>query len=309
MKLFIYIYLLLTSIPFALSAQDRGAKGFIEDSPSLCVAKLYRQKEDVYARYGYTFVSDSSKAYYSQFDWYNPMQRNEFIRLTESDAVLVEQLNTDIEKLLVEQSFLPEGVMSLTKDELVDRFPRQVRRGIGMTAYTIKYVFPFEDKTGENHLILGESSYNNYPKAEDLPIFNDAIKAVVCKQENRFLFRRAEIEDKIGLKGDLFDIRFIPRYTSTDDIDGDGFADPVFVYASCGLKGSLEGLVKVYLLYKDQMLSIEIQNDFETKDTFINTSIGIGLLPQAVQLRLKRVIEGMEVDGFCVLEDDWLDIF
>lgn len=309
MKFLIRILLLFIFSCSTINGQQNQLDYPNDSLKSESIEQLYRQKEYIYARHGYSFESDSSKAHFMQYDWYQPNQRNRFIRLTDLEELQVGKINNRIEELLSYRLFLPEGVSCLAKDEILAKYSSRVKSNIGLSDYQISYVFSYEDAGGSYQVVLGESAYNNFSKMQDRAIFNDAIKGVLCKEEGGYLLKRVEMEDKIWMKGNLFDLRFLPQYTHIDDIDADGFVDPVFVYSTYGMKGYDEGQVSICLIYKSKIFAINLQHDGSKKNAFISGSSDVRFFPEAIKKHLILLIEKLQEDKICILDDDWSRFF
>lgn len=308
MKLYLSIILLLlscTSVYGQEKYSDEDDHSFANNS----IEQLFRQKEYIYARHGYSFESDSSTVYFKRYDWYKPIQRNSFIRLTDREEKQVSKINKRIEGLFQQKINFSEDAKSLNKEEIKKQISSRTQFNIGMSAYEVSYVFPYEDRSGRYKLILGESAYNHYSKTQDKAIFKEALKAVLCKEEGGYLLKQMELEDKVRMKGNLFDIRFLPYYTLLEDVDGDGLVDPIFVYTTYGINGHAQGRTGICLIYKSDILEISVQNDVSKDESLISGSSNIRFLPEVVRLRLIRLIEQLQKDGICVLNETWSDIF
>lgn len=307
------IILLLTLIPITLKSQitslEKDTRIDKDDLENLSIPQLQRMKEYIYAKHNFTFANDSSKAYFSQFDWYSSEQRNSLIVLSENEELNLIKINDRIESLINTTSHIPARLNNQNRAELIQQMPVRVQGNIGLSTYSIKYIFQYNDRDGNHAIILGESPYSYFNSKQDRPVFNNVIKAVYCKEEDGFLMKRAEIEDRINTSSNLFDIRFMPQYIYLDDINGDGLTDPIITYSSMGSNGYADSRTRISLLYKKNIITIDIQNLSGKKHSEINISTHFHLLPLSIKDKLKSIVKDLNYDGICVLSDNWSEAF
>lgn len=312
MKKFKLLVLLITFIPLSAHSQEGRINSIRignNDISKMSIPELHLAKETIYAKHNYTFTSDSSNIYFSQFDWYTPMHRNSLIVLSEAEETAISMINDRIENLLSEKSHLSEGLAAKSKIEKYKNLTPKEKGHIGLFTYSISGAFEYEDRAGQHAIFLGVTPHNPFSKKQDRAVFNNVIKAVYCTIEDGYLTKQIEIEDLINPHSSLFDIRFMPQYISFDDIDQDGLVDPIITYTTMGKDGYRNGRTKINLLYKKTIISIDIQSSTKEEYLLINTNTRFHFLPEQIKQKLINLVAQMENDGLCTLEDNWQTYF
>lgn len=308
MKIFKLLIVLITFLPFSIHSQEGHIKSIWLDNNDInkmSIPELYLAKETIYAKHNYAFTSDSSKIYFSQFDWYTPMYRNSLIVLSEAEEFAIALINDRIENLLSEKSYISKELATKSKIDKYKNLTPKEKGHIGLFTYSISDAFEYEDRAGQHAIFLGVTPHNPFSKKQDRAVFNNVIKAVYCTIEDGYLTKQIEIEDLINPHSSLFDIRFMPQYISFDDIDQDGLVDPIITYTTMGKDGYRNGRTKINLLYKKTIISIDIQSSTKEEYLLINTNTRFHFLPEQIKQKLINLVAQMKNDGVCTLDDNW----
>lgn len=313
MKILKSFFLFVSIIPFILNAQTGRSRDSIwidkNDIEHMSIPELYLMKETIYAKHNYSFKSDSSRIYFSQFDWYSPNHRNSLVVLSDQEELTIAKLNDRIESILYEKAYLPEHLTDKNRNEQFKNITLKEKGHIGLFTYTIKNVFKYNDREGDHIIFLGESPYNPFSLKQDRAIFNNVVKAVYCKAEGNYLMKRIEIEDLIDPKSSLFDIRFMPQYIFLDDIDQDGLTDPIITYTSMGKDGYENGWTRINLIHKKNIITISIQNSTKKEKRLLSVSSRFHILPRTIKRKLIDLVETLKKDKICTLDNNWRDSF
>lgn len=306
LKLFLSIFIFTNVLIYSQDKQDQTSPWIDRyDMEQMSIPELYRLKETIYAKHNYSFSSDSSRIYFSQFDWYSPTLRNSLIEISESEELTIAKINDRIESLLYEKVYTPQTLSVQSRIDKYSNLTLKEKGHIGLFSYSIKNVFEYNDKAGQHFIFLGESPYNPFSQQQDRAIFNNVIKAVYCTAEDGYLTKKIEIEDLINPYSSIFDIRFMPQYISLEDIDQDGYVDPIITYSTMGKDGYRNGRTKISLIYKRNIISIDIQNSDNKEDRLLNITTRFHLLPYKIKQRLIDLVLQIEKDGVYQLPDSW----
>lgn len=311
MKFRVYFLMAVLAILFSGKLQAQS------DCSTCSVRKLYAAslskrtffelnllKAELYARHGYTFKSQKWIDYFSEYDWYTPLHRNTLISLNEIEKENVTLINQAIKAKLQAKIRPEDSAAKRLSRELIDKyFSNSVRSMLRLTSYNIDEVYLYNDKTGEHALVLASIAYDPYEEGD---IFNESIKISFCDVENeRFMFPEYEVTD-LGLLGfSELDIRFPTQYVSLDDLDGDGFSDPIVAYVTMRGEGYRNGWIKIIVRHKEQQTTIYAVSSTNLGERAITATSGYYSLPQVIKEKVKDTLSQMQQEEFVFLPADW----
>lgn len=172
--------------------------------------------------------------------------------------------------------------------------------------YPIFRVYQFDDKSGQNLIVLTES-FDGITSNKDSLHHN--IKAFGFVKNQIGLIKKWEINDfKIKQEYTVeSSIWFWTKYCLFEDIDKDGLADPILVYGTSGSNGFDDGRIKIFAMYKNQKIGIRQQNgalDFE-RNTQVDKAFYT--LPVSIQASVKAIIEKIIEDDRAIFPYGWQD--
>jgi hypothetical protein len=172
--------------------------------------------------------------------------------------------------------------------------------------YPIFRVYQFDDKSGQNLIVLTESFDGVTPNKDSL---HHNIKAFGFVKNPTGLVKKWEINDfKLKQEHTIeSSIWFWTKYCLFQDIDKDGLIDPIIVYGTSGSNGFDDGRIKIFVLFKNQKIGIRHQNgtfDFER-----NTQVDkvFYALPASIQTSVKAIIEKIIEDDKAIFPYGWKD--
>ncbi|MBS1684135.1 MAG: hypothetical protein JSS76_05240 [Bacteroidetes bacterium] len=179
--------------------------------------------------------------------------------------------------------------------------PQLQRVGI---KYPPRVSYRCHDKAGEWYIVLAESA--------------DSISATdTCSHILQGAFIRPE-GDSLRLlyfwhdftinnpNSEEYSIWFWSRYCTIEDIDKDGYLDPIIIYGSAGMNYTGDGRIKIMVKHGARSVSfIRHQNgtlDYDRKTTVDNAFY---LLPSAITQRVKGIMTQIQKDKNAIFPYGW----
>ncbi|NDV70407.1 YARHG domain-containing protein [Dysgonomonas sp. 25] len=310
LKIQLLFVLLLVSLTGKLSAQadcSQCSETLIRpvSLAHKTLSQLNMLKAELYARRGFSFKNEHLDWYFSGFDWYAPLQRNVTIDFNEIEKENVARINQAIKNKLAAMVRPDESPAKRSSEDVVGKyFAGPLRKSLNLVSYDIRDVYFYSDDTGKHSLILSSIPYDPYDDQGD--VFNHIIKVNYCKVEgDRFMYSENELTDLVMQEAGEIDIRFLTQYTSIDDVNGDGIANPIVVYAVMCDEGYRNGWVKVVVKYGGVLSTVYISNSAEERNPVMSITSGYYALPVEMKGRVKSLLLRIEKDGFLILPDDW----
>lgn len=195
----------------------------------------------------------------------------------------------------------------LSKQESSKIFSESLNNKLGIK-FPIYKVYQCNDASGKYYIVFTESNDKIVDKNDTI---NTQIKA----------FKIAENQNKYAVKWEMTDyikkpsttdyeensIWFWTKYAAFNDIDQDGFIEPILVYGTSGMNYTSDGRVKILIYYKDKKIAIRHQNgvlDFER-----NTQVDKQFyeLPKKIQEYVKSIMKKISEDDNAIFPHGWED--
>lgn len=194
----------------------------------------------------------------------------------------------------------------LSENEVNALFNASLKQKLNI-AFPIFKAYHFTDKSGSFYLLLTE----RIKQKEDVTNQNDSIAAFCIKKSNDDFTLLWQMKDFRLLKTSSGTaenaIWFWSKYIYLQDINGDGFIEPLLVYGTSGINGIEDGRIKILLYYKNTKYAIRHQNgvlDFER-----NTQVDAAFyqLPQLVQNFVLDVMQQMTENNHAIFPAAYKD--
>lgn len=189
----------------------------------------------------------------------------------------------------------------LTRDEINQLLPDSTKKKFNI-GYPVFRAFKCTDKSGECFVVLTESADSI---ANNKDTMHHKIKAICLAKTKNGLSRKWEISDFIFKQNNEYNIWFWTKFSEFEDIDKDGFIDPVLIYGTWGMNNYDDGRVKILVFYKGVKYAIRHQNgplDYER-----NTQVDAAYytLPAVVQKRVQQIMEKIVENNLAIFPYGW----
>ena len=184
----------------------------------------------------------------------------------------------------------------LPEMEIKKHFPAEVLQQIG-AEFPIFKVYPFEDKSGKQYLILTEKVTKG--NIQDENNLKRSIKAFnVSFEEDKTVKVRWTITDYIDETEQS--IGFWTQYLNLKDLDNDGFVDPIVVYGTKSNygKGFEEGRVKIIIYHLGKKIAIRQQNSLLDDGRLTQVDQSFDALPLGIKKKVYDMIGILEDRGY-----------
>lgn len=273
----------------------------------LTLNELQRIKDEIYARHRYTFSDQQKTHYFLQYPWYSPIQRNTLIELNNIEKTNIELINEKILKILDSYNEDQQTRNLLSPAETKQLLTPEIKKYLGILFYNIRYVYRYKNVSENNYIILAENPYNDYK--DNPPLYNDYLKLLFCINEGNLPLIRYDISDLIDIKSGEFDIRFLQKYFSIEDLDMDGVVEPIIVYGAMGENGYHNGWIKIIINYKNELSTIIINNSDKKNEKSISLTSKFYSLPNIIQQKTISILEKIETDSLMNYPKNWKEDF
>ena len=193
----------------------------------------------------------------------------------------------------------------LTDMEIKKLFPAEVLQQIGVE-FPIFRVYPFEDKSGKQYLILTEKVIKG--NIQDEKSSKKSIKAFnVSFEEDKTVKIRWTITDYINENESS--IWFWTRYLRLKDLDNDGFVDPIVVYGTKSIYGEHfeEGRVKIITYHLGKKIVIRHQNSEMDDARHTQVDKSFYALPLSIKKKVYDIIDLLEDNGHSLFNSELKD--
>ena len=193
----------------------------------------------------------------------------------------------------------------LPEMEIKKHFPAEVLQQIG-AEFPIFKVYPFEDKSGKQYLILTEKVIKG--NIQDEKSSKKSIKAFnVSFEEDKTVKVRWTITDYINENESS--IWFWPRYLRLKDLDNDGFVDPIVVYGTKSIYGEHfeEGRVKIITYHLGKKIVIRHQNSEMDDARHTQVDKSFYALPLSIKKKIYDIIDLLEDNGHSLFNSELKD--
>ena len=193
----------------------------------------------------------------------------------------------------------------LTDMEIKKLFPAEVLQQIG-AEFPIFRVYPFEDKSGKQYLILTEKVTKG--NIQDENSLKRSIKAFnVSFEEDKTVKVRWTITDYINENESS--IWFWTRYLRLKDLDNDGFVDPIVVYGTKSIYGEHfeEGRVKIITYHLGKKIVIRHQNSEMDDARHTQVDKSFYALPLSIKKKVYDIIDLLEDNGHSLFNSELKD--
>lgn len=180
----------------------------------------------------------------------------------------------------------------LNKEQIVQR------EADGLSDFPIYKAYEFQDKTGVCELVLCENQ-KSISKKDTL---NTKIQAICAMNDHGGFRERWRINDLIDTAEAEKNIWFWTKYCSAQDLDGDGFMDPVIVYGTRNENDEIKR-VKIITVYKDKKYAIRaVECDLDDCRSF-KKDANWKLLPQKIQAYVNQLVVKIRKEQNLLLKD------
>ena len=193
----------------------------------------------------------------------------------------------------------------LPEMEIKKHFAAEVLQQIG-AEFPIFKVYPFEDKSGKQYLILTEKVIKG--NIQDEKSSKKSIKAFnVSFEEDKTVKIRWTITDYINENESS--IWFWTRYLRLKDLDNDGFVDPIVVYGTKSIYGEHfeEGRVKIIIYHLGQKIVIRHQNSEMDDARHTQVDKSFYALPLSIKKKVYDIIDLLEDNGHSLFNSELKD--
>lgn len=273
------------------------------DLDKLEMFQLWRLKNEIYARKGYTFSNEKLKDYFNGFAWYHPLDDNNKVKLTD-----IEIKNVGIiEQAIAERGeFISNAENSkyrcLTTGEVDDIFTERIKKQLGIE-YDIWKVYPYSDITGDYYFVMTENPYKE--GRSDTGYYYDKIRGINYKREGEQLLKTFELNDYMDKKFNEYDIHFWSRYTLVEDFDGDEIVEPIIIYGTMGMNDYNDNRVRILIYRNNVKTAIRVQNAVTSNFRYLQIDKSFYNLPVAIQDKVRSQLFLMEEKGHCQYPYGW----
>ena len=172
---------------------------------------------------------------------------------------------------------------SLQEEQIQKQFPAKVQKQLGIT-YPITKAYTYKDKEGTHVWVFTENKLyerakrkeQTYKKNSEGEVINDKIKAFhLLEKADTYQVVRVVYDYSPKWEGTEFSIWFWTKFVSFNDLDQDGYVDPIIVYGAAPTDGDPDrGKVKLLAYHKGEKTAIRHQDDpsDEGRETQIDAS-------------------------------------
>ncbi|SFB76261.1 hypothetical protein SAMN05421780_101341 [Flexibacter flexilis DSM 6793] len=185
---------------------------------------------------------------------------------------------------------LAAPLSAFAQNQLTDEHKKQL--GI---SYPVQYTHEYTDRAGAHLLVLTAQ-----PKADTA---HSNLKALCLQNKAGKWVKEWEANDL--LMGEEESIFYRNGLVRVQDLDKDGLAEPILVYATTGPNGTDDGRLKVIVYYKGAKSAIRHQNgvlDFERNTQIDNTFYK---LPTSVQKGVQYVMVQAGKQDLTIFPSNW----
>ena len=170
--------------------------------------------------------------------------------------------------------------------------------------YEIHRVDRFYDKEGEHYLVITENMF-------DCESCYDKIKAYCFLKEDNVYELEWKMQDFILADGnevsEEFSISFWHDYITLEDLDNDGYVEPILVYGTLGINETDDGRIKILIYHKGKKRAIRHQNSTLDGERHTQVDTKFYDLPGKVQRKVIRIMQTIEEDGYAIFPFGWED--
>ncbi|MCV9929950.1 hypothetical protein OIU83_19980 [Flavobacterium sp. LS1R49] len=180
----------------------------------------------------------------------------------------------------------------LTKSEITER-------DLDGGKFPIFRAYEYQDKGGVYELILSENQKVISPK----DTLNTRIEAICYLNDHGGYIEKWKINDLVeSAEVEETTIWFWTKYCSTQDLDDDGYVDPVIVY---GTKTDDDNLrrIKIITIYKGKKYAIRaVECDLDYCRSFKKDK-NWNLLPQKIKIHIDQLLAKIRKEQHILLKD------
>lgn len=192
---------------------------------------------------------------------------------------------------------------SLQEEQIQKQFPAKVQKQLGIT-YPITKAYTYKDKEGTHVWVFTENKLyerakrkeQTYKKNSEGEVINDKIKAFhLLEKADTYQVVRVVYDYSPKWEGTEFSIWFWTKFVSFNDLDQDGYVDPIIVYGAAPTDGDPDrGKVKLLAYHKGEKTAIRHQDspDDIGRETQIDASYYT--LPQPIRQRIFDTINRLQ---------------
>lgn len=163
-------------------------------------------------------------------------------------------------------------------------------------------VYGYTNKGVQFYTLLTESR-DSIGKKKDTISFK--IKAITVKKSANELTPVWETADAVNRPKGEQAIWFWSRYSSIEDVTGDGIADPIIAYGTAGANHFEDGRVVIVTYYNGQKIFIRHQNGTLDPERKLQVDRSFYNLPAALQAAVKQKMTGMAKRMQALFPVDW----
>ncbi|MBN9298393.1 MAG: hypothetical protein J0I41_15415 [Filimonas sp.] len=196
-------------------------------------------------------------------------------------------------------------VQQMSKGDIDNIFTTGINNQFSID-FPIWKAFRVSDNTGLYFIALTEKSSSITSNGDTL---HDAIKAFCLQQQKDSLIKKWVITDfvqKDPMQGFVeSSIWFWTKYTSFDDIDGDGVADPIVIYGTNGQNGYDDGRIKFIIYFKNKKIAIRHQNGVLDDERQTQVDATFYTLPLSIQQAVQKKMKLMVANGHAIFPYGW----
>ncbi|WP_028296254.1 M949_RS01915 family surface polysaccharide biosynthesis protein [Olivibacter sitiensis] len=165
--------------------------------------------------------------------------------------------------------------------------------------------YEFTDRDGTWDVVLCERPY----RVVEGDTLRNAIAAFCFVQDHGGYLKKWEFSDVLLGAGEEDsrerDLLFWTRYARFEDLDGDGLADPLLVYASLSGDGEEGNIarINIHLYHKQERITVQAVESVLDEGRSLRFSKGYTVLPPSIKQQLDELLEKIRKDRGVLLKD------
>ncbi|WP_157730196.1 M949_RS01915 family surface polysaccharide biosynthesis protein [Tenacibaculum jejuense] len=178
----------------------------------------------------------------------------------------------------------------------MDKIFSSAKKKVLKIKYPIVRVYKYNDRTGENYLVLTERkdirNSIETKQNDSIQAFNFRLKNGLLKEEwslRDFIYKDKYIEES--------SIWFWTKYIEVKDYDGDGFMEPIIIYGT-NEEDHGDDRMKILVYHKDEKKAIRHQNSDLDDARTTQVDASVFKMPLLIRKKIKTLLEEIDEKGF-----------